>query len=143
MLKTFSITIIIGGFENLQFIITRKRIKIIGLLNLQLKKSSSSYNTTEFRKILNEIFMIILVLQTLFSVPKWKVGSSNYKFQFFSGELNNDTIRMMKMPRCGVKDKRNPRPVEHSRFRRYVLEGKNNNHQKKLIRRNPVLWKPI
>lgn len=33
------------------------------------------------------------------------------------------------MPRCGVKDKRNPRPVEHSRFRRYVLEGKNNFHE--------------
>ncbi|KAK7602614.1 hypothetical protein V9T40_008203 [Parthenolecanium corni] len=40
-----------------------------------------------------------------------------------TGELNNDTVRMMKMPRCGVKDKRNPKPVEHSRFRRYVLHG--------------------
>lgn len=30
------------------------------------------------------------------------------------------------MPRCGVEDKRNPKPVEHSRFRRYIPHGKIN-----------------
>ncbi|KAM7249128.1 hypothetical protein ACFE04_011137 [Oxalis oulophora] len=46
-----------------------------------------------------------------------------------TGELNNETIRIMKIPICGVEDKRNPRPVEHSRFRRYILAGENNNHK--------------
>ena len=46
-----------------------------------------------------------------------------------TGELDNETVKMMNMPRCGVKDKvgKNMNEEEHhihSRSKRYALQGK-------------------
>ena len=51
------------------------------------------------------------------------------EFQAFAGinqtgELNEETVHWMNMPRCGVKDKVGKEGAEHGRRKRYALQGK-------------------
>ena len=51
------------------------------------------------------------------------------EFQAFAGlnqtgELDEKTVKMMNMPRCGVKDKVGMKMTEHHRSKRYTLQGK-------------------
>ena len=44
-----------------------------------------------------------------------------------TGNLDKETVKMMNMPRCGVKDRigKNMNEEEHHRSKRYALQGKN------------------
>jgi matrix metalloproteinase-14 (membrane-inserted) len=66
------------------------------------------------------------------------------EFQAFAGlnqtgDLDTETVKMMKMPRCGVKDivgTKHDTDEEHSRKKRYALQGKNNNCWTKTLPRS-------
>lgn len=47
----------------------------------------------------------------------------NYFFFFFLGDIDEETYKLMTLPRCGVKDKVGP---GFGRSKRYALQGKSN-----------------
>lgn len=44
-------------------------------------------------------------------------------FSFFLGDIDEETYKLMTLPRCGVKDKVGP---GFGRSKRYALQGKSN-----------------
>ena len=44
-----------------------------------------------------------------------------YYFHYFAGELDDDTLHVMSLPRCGVRDKVGV--STYSRAKRYALQG--------------------